>query len=222
MHQKRSKPGMFLSSFLLKWANITPINFPIFLSMLKEGLPALEELALVSFSTGEVGGEGSIREPVLVSLVLWTPETRLSPSQKSSLPLSPDSSGVYAKKFCLANLSAIGQQVLGYVLCPLARKGNEDPQSSQAKTRHQGQGPPTQGPSQGPGPPALLCTRGKMPKQILAINCLFLASTCSAFHSDLIASVSSCLSLGAGKGGLSLALELASGRAKAPSSCLWD
>lgn len=64
MNQKRSKPGMFISSLLLKWAHITPINFPIVLSMPKEGCPPLRKRAhLCPFAPGEGGGEGSTRKP---------------------------------------------------------------------------------------------------------------------------------------------------------------
>lgn len=94
MHQKRSKPGMFISSLLLKWAHITPINFPIVLSMPKEGcLPLRKHARSWPFASGKGGGEAVSGSPFL-----WAEALRpFSSSPDSSSPHSPDISRVQAK-----------------------------------------------------------------------------------------------------------------------------
>lgn len=172
MHQKRSKPGMFICSLLLKWAHITPINFPIVLSMPKEGcLPLRKHVCLCPFARGEGGGEAVSGSPFLWAVALRP----FSPSPNSSLPHSPDISRVQAKALLSQPFQPLGDS-LRCKLQPLSWKGSEDPQPSQVL------GYLVAFPVGYPGPTTPPWTQAKMPKVIPAKKCRFLENTSSAFH----------------------------------------
>lgn len=175
MHQKRSKPGMFISSLLLKWAHITPINFPIVLSMPKEGcLPLRKHACLCPFAPGKGGGETVSGSPFLWAVALRP----FSPSPNSSSPHSPDISGVQAEALLSQPFS---HWVTAWLVAAPVLKG-ECRLSAQPGSRIPGCFPAGY-----PGPTTPPWTHGKMPKVTPIKKCRFLESTSSVFH------LSSCL-----------------------------
>lgn len=172
-----------MSSLLLKWAHITPINFPIFLSVMKEGC-----LARGSLPNGILSHQARLNgKPTSGSLLglesllsmgcklLGT--SHLFPKQQHTT--RPWHFPTMCKPGCLVHLSAFGQQTQGCKLCPsppTSFMGLGDPHASQAWRL-----------------PGCFCIRGfrplvppstpgKMLKLTLATSCLFLESVSSAFR----------------------------------------